>query len=125
MIIGDDSISAKVIGCSIAVHRELGPGLLESIYEEALCIELGRAGIPFVRQMELPVIYKGVQLSGAFRVDLLVDNTVVVELKCVDTILPVHEAQVLSYLRLGGWRIGLLINFKSAVLKNGIRRVLL
>ncbi|HPB65759.1 MAG TPA: GxxExxY protein [Spirochaetales bacterium] len=125
MIIGDDSIGAKVIGCSIAVHRELGPGLLESIYEEALSIELGRSGIPFVRQMELPVIYKGVQLSGAFRVDLLVDNTVVVELKCVDRILPVHEAQVLSYLRLGGWRIGLLINFKSAVLKNGIRRVLL
>ncbi|HOZ72680.1 MAG TPA: GxxExxY protein [Spirochaetales bacterium] len=125
MIIGDDSIGAKVIGCSIAVHRELGPGLLESIYEEALSIELGRSGIPFVRQMELPVIYKDVQLSGAFRVDLLVDNTVVVELKCVDRILPVHEAQVLSYLRLGGWRIGLLINFKSAVLKNGIRRVLL
>ena len=113
MIIGDDSIGAKVIGCSIAVHRELGPGLLESIYEEALSIELGRSGIPFVRQMELPVIYKDVQLSGAFRVDLLVDNTVVVELKCVDRILPVHEAQVLSYLRLGGWRIGLLINFKK------------
>jgi GxxExxY protein len=107
------------------VHRELGPGLLESIYEEALGIEFGYAGLSFNRQIELPVVYKGCLLSGTFRVDMVVENRIVLELKCVDMILPVHQAQILSYMRLGGWKIGLLLNFKSAILKNGIRRVLL
>lgn len=125
MIVGDDTLSEKIIGCAIAVHRELGPGLLESIYEEALGIELTRLGVSFLRQVPLPVVYKGALLSGSFRVDMVVENTVVVELKCVETLLPVHEAQLLSYLRLGGWKIGLLMNFKSSILKQGLRRILL
>ena len=125
MIVGDDTLSEKIIGCAIAVHRELGPGLLESIYEEALGIELTRLGVSFLRQVPLPVVYKGALLSGSFRVDMVVENTVVVELKCVETLLPVHEAQLLSYLRLGGWKIGLLMNFKSSILKHGLRRILL
>lgn len=125
MIIGDDTLSEKIIGCAIAVHRELGPGLLESIYEEALGIELTQIGVSFVRQVALPVVYKGALLSGSFRIDMVVENTVVIELKCVETLLPVHEAQLLSYLRLGGWRIGLLMNFKSYILKQGLRRIIL
>lgn len=125
MIIGDDTLSEKIIGCAIAVHRELGPGLLESIYEEALGIELSQIGVSYARQVALPVVYKGLLLSGSFRVDMVVENTVVIELKCVEIILPVHEAQLLSYLRLGGWKIGLLMNFKSSILKQGLRRILL
>lgn len=120
---GRDELTDAIIGCSIAVHRELGPGLLESIYEEALGIELSSAGIPFCRQMELPIVYKGALLSGSYRIDLLVDNSVVVELKCVDSIHAVHKAQLLSYMRLGGWSTGLLLNFKSAVLKDGLARM--
>ncbi|MBN2875096.1 MAG: GxxExxY protein [Spirochaetales bacterium] len=125
MITGDDNLTDKIIACAIAVHRELGPGLLESIYEEALGIELAHAGLSFNRQVELPVVYKGLSLSGSFRVDMVVENSVVLELKCVDAIAPVHQAQILSYMRLGGWKIGLLLNFKSAILKDGIRRVVL
>jgi GxxExxY protein len=125
MIIGDDKITNRIIACAISVHQELGPGLLESIYEEALGIEFELDGLVFNRQIALPVVYKGYLLSGSFRVDMVVENSVVIELKCVESILPVHEAQVLSYMRLGGWKIGLLLNFKSALLKNGIRRVLL
>ncbi len=125
MIIGDNTLSEKIIGCAIAVHRDLGPGLLESIYEEALGIELGQVGVSFARQVALPVVYKGTLLSGSFRVDMVVENKVVIELKCVETILPVHEAQLLSYLRLGGWKIGLLLNFKSNILKQGLRRIIL
>jgi GxxExxY protein len=120
-----DRLSEKIIGCAISVHRELGPGLLESIYEEALGIELAGHGISFFRQVELPVIYKGALLSGSFRLDMIVENEIVLELKCVETILPVHKAQLLSYLRLGSWKTGLLLNFKSAILSDGIIRMVL
>jgi GxxExxY protein len=119
-----DTLSDRIIGCAIAVHRELGPGLLESIYEEALCLELAESGLSFNRQIELPVIYKGTLLSGSFRVDVIVENSIVLELKCVDMIISIHKAQLLSYLLLGGWKTGLLLNFKSTVLKNGIFRIM-
>ena len=119
-----DRLSEKIIGCAIAVHRELGPGLLESIYEEALTLELAEIGLSFCRQMELPVVYKGTLLSGSFRADFVVENSIVLELKCVDTIMSVHKAQLLSYMRLGGWKTGLLFNFKSTILKNGIYRMM-
>ncbi len=122
---GYDTLSDKIIGCAIAVHRELGPGLLESIYEEALCLELAESGLVFNRQIELPVVYKGTLLSGSFRADIVVEDSIVLELKCVDTIISVHKAQLLSYMRLGSWKIGLLLNFKSTILKNGIFRMML
>jgi len=118
-----DSLSERIIGCAIAVHRELGPGLLESIYEEALGIELSVAGLSYHSQLELPVVYKGANLNGSFRIDMLVEDAIVLELKCVEALLPIHKAQLRSYLRLGGWETGLLFNFKTAVLKNGIYRM--
>jgi GxxExxY protein len=120
-----DKLSERIIGCAIAVHRELGPGLLESIYEEALGMELADHGIAFFRQVELPVMYKGSLLAGSFRLGMIVENKIVLELKCVETILPVHKAQLLSYLRLGSWKTGLLLNFKSAILSDGIIRMVL
>ena len=121
----EEELTERIIACAIAVHRELGPGLLESIYEEAMTVELANGGIQFARQVEIPVSYKGIALSGSFRVDLVIENKVVLELKTVESILPVHEAQLLSYMRLGGWQIGLLLNFKSALLRDGIRRMVL
>ena len=118
-----DPLSRKVIGCAIQVHRELGPGLLESAYEECLCHELTVRGIPFNRQQPLPVAYKGVMLDCGYRLDLLVANAVVVEIKAVETILPIHEAQLLTYLKLGGWHVGLLVNFNVPILKDGIKRM--
>ena len=119
-----DLLSDRIIGCALSVHRELGPGLLESIYEEALCLELAEGGLTFKRQLELPVVYKGIPLSGSFRADIVVENAIVLELKCVDAILSIHKAQLLSYMRLGGWKTGLLLNFKTTVLKNGIFRIM-
>ena len=107
------------------VHRALGPGLLESVYEECLCRELALRGISFERQRSLPLEYKGVRLESGLRLDLLVAGAVVVEVKTVEKLLPVHEAQVLTYLRLGGWKVGLLLNFYVPVMKNGIRRLVL
>jgi GxxExxY protein len=121
----ESELTERIIACALAVHRELGPGLLESIYEEAMTIELADEGLPFVRQLAMPVFYKGVLLSGSFRVDLVVENRVAVELKVVEAILPVHKAQLLSYLKLGGWKVGLLFNFKTALLRDGIRRIVL
>ena len=106
-------------------HTILGPGLLESVYEECLCHELSRAGLKFGRQVDAPIHYKGVQLSTGLRIDLLVEETVVVEVKSVDAILPVHKAQLLSYMRLTGKRLGLLINFNVAHLRDGISRRIL
>jgi len=119
-----DKLTEKIIGCAIAVHRELGPGLLESIYESALAIELEDAGIKFCRQMVVPVHYKG-RTIGEHRLDLLVDDGVVVEIKSVERHDPVFEAQVLSYLKMAGKHVGLLINFNSKLLKDGIRRFVL
>ncbi len=112
-----------VIGAAIEVHRHLGPGLLESAYEECLCEELSLREIPFKRQVALPVSYKSKKLDIGYRIDLLVNDEVVVELKTVESILPIHEAQTLTYMRLGGWQVGLILNFNVTVLKNGIKRL--
>ncbi len=120
-----DSLTESVIGLAIEVHRALGPGLLESAYQECLCYELKTNGITYGRQVALPVIYKSVKLDCGYRMDLVVDDQLVVELKTVEKILPIHEAQLLTYLRLSGIRTGLLLNFNTAVLKNGIKRMVL
>ncbi|MCU0607857.1 MAG: GxxExxY protein [Candidatus Edwardsbacteria bacterium] len=114
----------RIIGCAIEVHRQLGPGLLESIYERALLFELSAQGVPVESQVLVPIIYKGERL-GEHRMDIVVDGKVIVELKAVDRIEPVFEAQLLSYLKLTNQRLGLLINFNVPVLKNGIKRVIL
>lgn len=118
-----NTLTEKIIGAAIEVHRILGPGLLESAYEECLCHELSLHNIPFERQKPLPVTYKGMHLECGYRLDILVHAMVVVEVKSVEQILPVHKAQLLSYLKLGKWPIGLLINFNVDVLKHGIRRL--
>ncbi len=114
--------SEVAIGAAIEVHRHLGPGLLESAYQQCLEHELGLRGIEFERQVELPVAYKGVTLECGYRLDLVVGGAVVLELKAVDKLDPIHEAQLLTYLKLSGHRLGLLINFCVPVLKDGIRR---
>ncbi len=116
-------LSGKIIGAAIEVHRMLGPGLLESAYQVALCRELTLRGIPFERQVELPMEYKGVRLECAYRLDLVVNNLIIVELKSVEKIEPVHEAQLLTYLRLKNLWLGLLINFNVPLLREGIRRI--
>jgi GxxExxY protein len=121
----NDPLTEKIIGFAIEVHRQLGPGLLESAYEECLCFELKQAGIGFRRQVALPIIYKAVRLDCGYRLDILVDREVIVELKTVERLLPIHEAQMLTYLKLSGVRAGLLLNFNSAVLKDSIRRMML
>jgi GxxExxY protein len=112
-----------IIGAAIEVHRHLGPGLLESAYEECLCQELMLRNIPFKRQFPLPVSYKGKDLDCGYRIDLLVNDEVVVELKAVENLLPIHEAQTLTYMKLGGWHVGLLLNFNVPILKSGIKRL--
>jgi len=114
-------LTKRIIGCAIEVHRHLGPGLLKSIYESALCIELKLAGLAYERQKPVPVTYKGHAL-GDHRLDVLVDDTVILELKSVERFDPVFEAQILSYLRMTGKPIGLLINFNTRLLKDGIKR---
>lgn len=118
-----DELSHEIIGAAIEVHRALGPGLLESIYEECLAHELTLKRIPFTRQVSLPLIYKGIRLESGYRLDIVVRDAVVLELKAIEHILPVHEAQLLSYLRLTQKWLGLLLNFHVPVLQQGIRRV--
>ena len=118
-----DFISEQVIGAAIEVHRILGPGLLESAYEECLCYELACKKIPFQRQVDLPVQYKEVCLACGYRMDLVVENSLVVELKTVESLLPIHQAQLLTYLKLSGLRTGLLMNFNVPVLKQGLKRM--
>ena len=120
-----DPLTAKVIGAAIEVHRVLGPGLLESAYEECLCWELTAAGLTVRRQVPLPVVYKAVKLDCGYRLDVVVDGQLILELKTVEQLLPIHEAQLLTYLKLSGLRKGLLLNFHSSVLKNGIKRMVL
>jgi GxxExxY protein len=117
-----NELTKEIIGAAIEVHRALGPGLLESAYEECLCRELSLRGVPFERQVPLPVEFKGLRLDCGYRLDLIVGKTVVVEIKAVESLLSIHDAQLLTYLKLGGWKVGLLINFNVSVLKNGIRR---
>jgi GxxExxY protein len=116
-----NELTKEIISAAIEVHRALGPGLLESVYEECLCRELSSRGVRLERQVPLPVHFKGLQLDCGYRL-LLVARTVVVEIKAVESLLSIHEAQLLTYLKLGGWKVGLLINFNVSVLKNGIRR---
>ena len=120
-----DPRTAAIIGAAIEVHRQLGPGLLESAYEQCLCHELHLRGLPFTCQVNLPVAYKGLKLDCGYKIDVIVNDEVIVELKAVEKILPVHEAQLLTYLKLSGKKVGLLINFNSSLLTQGIiRRVL-
>ena len=124
-LLGKDSRTGPIIGAAIEVHRHLGPGLLESAYEECLCHESSLRGLSFERQVDLPVPYKGIHLGCGYRIDLIVSDEVVLELKAIETILPVHEAQLLTYLKLSGKRVGLLINFNTPILIRGIRRFVL
>ena len=116
-------LTEKIIGCAIEVQKGIGPGLLESAYEECICYELGQAGISFRRQVELTVVYKDVRLDCGYRLDWLIDNEVIVEVKAVDAILSIREAQILSYLRMLDKRVGLILNFHSTVMKYGVKRI--
>ena len=120
-----NELTYKIIGCAYKVHSTLGPGLLESTYEHCLAQELALKGIPFERQIGLPLIYQNIRIEAGYRLDLIVENQVILELKSVDQIAPVHKAQLLTYLKLSGKRIGLLINFNVADLKEGIHRMII
>jgi len=115
-------VSYQAIGAAMRVHSSLGPGLLESAYEKALCHELSRMKLQFRRQVRLPVDYGGVMITPAYRIDFILENCLVLEIKCVDRVLTVHKAQLLSYLRLAGLPLGLILNFKVAHLREGIHR---
>jgi GxxExxY protein len=119
-----NDLSKSIIGAAIEVHRTVGPGLLESVYEECMAKELTIRKIPFERQRTLPLRYKGTRLACGLRLDFLVSESIVMELRAVEQLLPAHEAQVLSYLKLGGWNLELLINFCVPALKDGIRRLI-
>ncbi len=118
-------LTGEIIGAAIEVHKALGPGLLESAYEECLCREFGLRQLHFKRQQAIPVEYKGVKLDCGYRIDFLIEDLVILELKPVDSLQPIHEAQLLTYLKLTGLKVGLLINFNVPVLKQGIRRLII
>jgi GxxExxY protein len=120
-----DDLTQQVIGAAIEVHRVLGPGLLESAYEQCLARELSLRGVQFKTQVDLPVEYKGVRLEVGYRMDFVVERSLLLELKAVEKVLPIHEAQVLTYLRLSGLHVALLLNFGEKVLKDGLRRIVL
>jgi GxxExxY protein len=117
-----DALTERVIGFAIEVHRQLGPGLLESAYEECLCFELKEAGISHKRQVPLPIVYKSVRLDCGYRLDVVIEEKLILELKTIERVMPIHEAQILTYLKLSGVRTGLLLNFNSPTLKDGLRR---
>jgi GxxExxY protein len=117
-----DAITYKIIGLAIEVHKQLGPGLLESAYQECLYYEIVNTGLTVERQKVLPIIYKDIKLDHGYRIDLLIENTIVIELKTVEAFTDVHFAQILTYLKLGKYPLGLLINFDSKILKNNIKR---
>jgi GxxExxY protein len=121
----NDLLTEKIIGFAIEVHRQLGPGLLESAYEECLCYELEQSGLRFRRQVPLPIVYKSIRLDCGYRIDVVVEEQAILELKTVERLMPIHEAQLLTYMKLSGMRTGLLLNFNSAVLKDGVRRMML
>src|SRR3954468_15447581 len=120
-----DPISKQVIGAALEVHKTLGPGLLETVYEQALAYELTSLGIKFQMQMAIPVAYKDLKLDCGFRLDMLVENQLIVELKSVEALIPLHDAQLLTYLKITGLKTGLLINFNVPLLKQGIKRLVL
>ncbi len=115
-------LTKAILGCVIEVHSRLGPGLLESAYEECLCYELNRSGLAFQRQVALPIRYREIRLSCGYKMDLVVEDKILLELKSIDQLLPIHEAQVLTYLKLSGLRVGFLLNFNAVPMKNGIKR---
>ena len=117
-----NQITEKIIGCAINVHKELGVGLLESAYEECLVFELQQVGLNAERQVPVPVVYKDIKLDYGYRIDILVEKKVIIELKTVDAIAPIHEAKILTYMKFAKKEVGLLINFNVTLLKNGIRR---
>jgi GxxExxY protein len=118
-----NQVTERIIGAAIDVHRELGPGLLESTYEACIVFELEKRGLAFERQLAIPVLYKGARVDCGYRIDLLVENCVIVELKCVEKLHPIHKAQMLSYLKSSGHKVGLILNFNVPVLVKGIERV--
>lgn len=120
----ENELSKIIIGCAIEVHKQLGPGLLESAYQECLFFELKKAGLMVRKEVPMPIVYKEIKLDHGYRIDLLVEEKVVVEIKTVDAFNDVHLAQVLTYLRLGEYKLGLLFNFQTTVLKNGIKRII-
>jgi GxxExxY protein len=124
-LVDADPYSRRVIGCAIEVHRTLGPGLIESVYEACLCHELTQVGVAFVRQQKLPIVYKEHRLDFDLTMDVVVEQTLVLEIKSVRVLHPVHEAQLLTYLKLSGFRSGLLLNFNEVRLIDGLRRLLL
>lgn len=120
-----NSLTEKIIGAAIEVHKNLGPGLLESAYQQCMAYELTDRGINFVLEKEIPVKYKGNNVNCAFRADMIVEDTVIVEFKALDRIMPIHDAQIITYLKISGKKIGLLINFNVGLLKNGIKRIII
>ena len=120
----ENELSKKIIGCAIEVHKQLGPGLLESAYQECLYYELKQTGLKVKKEKPMPIVYKEVKLDHGYRIDLLVEEKVVIEIKTVEAFNDVHTAQVLTYLRLGKYKLGLLFNFQTTILKNGIKRVI-
>ena len=118
-----NQLSSKVVGAAIEVHKELGPGLLESTYEECLCHELGIRGLRFDRQVILPIKYKGQELDCGYRIDVFVEQSIILELKAVDTVLPIHKAQLLTYLKLSNIQLGLMLNFNVPLMRDGIHRM--
>jgi GxxExxY protein len=120
----DEEITGVIISAAMKVHSELGPGLLESAYEACLCYELRKRGISVTPQVALPVVYDGLKIDAGYRMDLVVAQTIIVELKAVEKLLPIHKAQLLSYLKLSGMRVGLLINFHELHLRDGIKRMM-
>ena len=121
----EEEVAREIVDAALAVHRELGPGLLESAYEQCLAFELARRGLKVERQKELPIEYQGMRIDAGYRIDLLVADTIIVELKAVERVEPIHEAQLLYYLKLAKRRIGFLINFNVRLLKDGVRRLVL
>ena len=120
-----EDLTREIFGAAIEVHRALGPGLLESAYEQCLCRELGLRRVQFQRQVPLPVSYKGLRLDCGYRLDLVVEEKVVLEIKAVESLVPIHDAQLLTYLRLSSLRLGLLMNFNVALMKDGVKRIAL
>jgi GxxExxY protein len=121
--LAENKITEEIIGAAIEVHRTLGPGLLESAYEQCLCFDLVQAGFKIEKQVPLPISYKGVKLDCGYRLDIVVEELIIVELKTVEKLLPIHEAQLLTYLKLTDKKLGLLLNFNVPVLRNGIKRI--
>ena len=120
----ENEISRKIIGCAIEVHKHLGPGLLESAYQECIFYELKKSGLYVEKEKPMPIVYKEIKLDHGYRMDLLVEHKVVIEIKTVEAFTDVHYAQVLTYLKLGDYRLGLLLNFNTSVLKDGIKRII-